>query len=195
MRAGSIVLLALLFTAGPARAATPLEYTRTILEQARTIVASNQTHDEKLAALSTLFSKFLDADAMGREALGAHWSSFTPAQQSEFLALFRELLERTYVQKLLLFENPNFVYAGEQFTGAGAVVDTKIVTPRDQFDVAYRLKPAGAIWLATAITVEDVSLTANLGSQLSDLLSRMSIDDLLTLMRRKYGSPGGAAQS
>ena len=195
MRTVSIALLVWLLLIAPARAATPLEYTRTILEQARTIVAGNQTHDEKLAALSALFSKFLDTDAMGREALGPHWSSFTPAQQNEFLGLFRELLQRTYVQKLLLFDNPNFVYAGEQLTGAGAVVDTKIVTPRDQFDVTYREKPAGDTWLATAITVEDVSLTANLGSQLNDLLSRMSVDDLLTLMRRKYGNAGGAAQS
>ena len=196
MRTLSMMLVALLLVVAPARAASPLEYARTTLDHARLIVASSQTHNEKLAALSTLFSKFLDTDEMGQEALGAHWSSFTPAQQKEFLSLFRELLQRTYVQKLLLFENPNFVYAGEQFTGAGAVVDTKIVTPRDQFDVTYRLKPAGDdTWMATTITVEDVSLTANLGSQLNDLLSRMSVDDLLTLMRRKYGNANEAAQS
>jgi phospholipid transport system substrate-binding protein len=179
----------------PTQAASPLEYTRTILEQARAIVASDQTHNDKLVALSALFGKFLDTDAMAQEALGPRWSSFTPAQQKDFLGLFRQLMQRTYVQKLLLFENPNFVYAGQQQTGAGAVVDTKIVTPRDQFDVRYLLRPVGDTWEATAITVEDVSLTANLGSQLSDLLSRMSIDDLLTLMRRKYGNPSEAAPS
>lgn len=42
-------------------------------------------------------------------------------------------------------------------------VDTKMVTPRDQFYIMYRLVPEGDNWLATAITVEDVSLTANLG--------------------------------
>jgi ABC-type transporter MlaC component len=31
---------------------------------------------------------------MGREALGQHWSSFTPARQKHFLPLFRELIER-----------------------------------------------------------------------------------------------------
>ncbi len=195
MRSLLLMLMVSLLQVAPARAATPLEYTRTTLEQARTIVGNNQSHNEKLAALSTLFSKFLDTDAMGREALASHWSSFTPDQQKEFLGLFRELLQRTYVQKLLLFENPNFVYAGEQSTGAGAVVDTKIVTPRDQFDVTYRLKPVGDTWIATSITVEDVSLTANLGSQLSDLLSRMSVDDVLALMRRKYGNANGQAQS
>ena len=191
MRRLSIIMAVWFALAGSAQAAAPLDYTRTILQQARTIVAGDQRHNEKLAALSALFGKFLDTDAMGREALGEHWSSFTPTQQKEFLDLFRELLQRTYVQKLLLFENPDFVYAGQQLAGNGATVDTKIVTPRDQFDVSYRLTRAGDNWIATAITVEDVSLTSNLGSQLSDLLTRMSVDDLLTLMRRKYGNPGG----
>jgi phospholipid transport system substrate-binding protein len=193
IRSLPIVLLASLLLVAPAQALTPLDYTRTVLEQARTIVAGYQSHDEKLAALSTLFGKFLDTDAMAREALGQHWSTFTPEQQKEFLVLFRQLLERTYVQKLLLFENPNFVYARQRFVGNQAIVDTKIVTPRDDFDVTYRLAASGDNWEATAITVEDVSLTANLGSQLNDLLNRMSVDDLLTLMRRKYGNPGGEA--
>jgi phospholipid transport system substrate-binding protein len=189
----SLILLAWLMIVAPATAATPLDYTRTILEQARTIVAGKQNHNEKLTALSVLFGKFLDTDAMGRAALGQHWSSFTPAQRKEFLVLFGNLLQRTYVQKLLLFENPDFVYAGQQSTPDGAIVDTRIVTPRDQFDVKYSLIPAGDKWLAVAITVEDVSLTANLGSQLNDLLARMKVDDLLALMRRKYGTPGREA--
>jgi ABC-type transporter MlaC component len=188
-----VILVLWLFLIAPANAAGPLDYTRTILEQARTIVEGSQTHKDKLAALSLLFGNFLDTDAMGREALGQHLSTFAPAQQKQFLALFRELLQQIYVQKLLLFEHPDFVYTSQQFTGGVAIVDTKIVTPRDQFDVSYRLIPAGQDWLATAITVEDVSLTANLRSQLNDLLARMSVDDLLALMRRKYGNPNGEA--
>jgi len=175
MRAIPILVVGWLMLAAPAQAVTPLDYTRTTLEQARTIVASSEANNEKLTALSVLFGKFLDTDEMGKQALGPHWSSLTPAQQTEFLALFHELLERTYVQKLLLFENPDFVYVGEQRSGADAVVDTKIVTSRDQFDIRYQLRPDGGAWMATAITVEDVSLTANLGSQLNDLLSRMSV--------------------
>jgi ABC-type transporter MlaC component len=193
MRSLLSVLALWLVLVAPARAATPLDYTRTVLQQVQAVVAGNQTQDAKMAALSELLAKFLDTDAMGREALGQHWSSFTAAQQKEFLALFRKLFQQTYVQTLLLFQNPDFVYAGEQPSGSGAIVDTKIVTPRDQFDVSYRLIPAGDKWQAIAITVENVNLTTNLSNQFNRLLDRMTVDDLLELMRRKYGDPGGEA--
>jgi hypothetical protein len=65
-----------------------------------------------------------------------------------------------------------------------------IVTPRDQFDVTYRFIPAADNSRAISITVEDVNLTANLGNQFNRVLARMTVDDLLTLMRRKYGNLG-----
>jgi ABC-type transporter MlaC component len=192
-RVKRIAFVVWLCLVAPAWAASPLEYTRATLEQARAIVGSDQTHNDKLAALSVLFTKFLDTDAMGRAALGNHWSSFTPQQQKEFLVLFRKLFQRTYVQELLLFDKPNFVYVGETRLDGEANVKTKIVTPRDEFNIVYQLRPEGEGWLVTKITVEDVSLTANLGSQLDHLLSRDSVQDVLDLMQRKYGNNGGGA--
>ena len=129
------------------------------------------------------------------KALGQHWSSFTLAQQKEFLPLFRELIQRAYVQDLLLFQNPDFVYSGQQLLAGGALVDTKIVTPKDQFDVRYTLIPAGDKWMVTAITVEGVSLTVNYGNQFNRVQSRMTADDLVALMKRKFGNPSGATQT
>jgi phospholipid transport system substrate-binding protein len=191
--ANRIAFVVWLCLIAPAWAASPLEYTRATLEQARAIVSSDQNHNDKLAALSALFTKFLDTDIMGRAALGEHWSRFTPQQQKEFLVLFRKLFQRTYVQELLLFEQPTFVYVSETRLHGEASVNTKIVTPRDEFTVVYQLRPEGESWLVTRITVEDVSLTANLGSQLDHLLSRDSVEDVLNLMQRKYGSTGGGA--
>jgi phospholipid transport system substrate-binding protein len=188
MRARALALLVGLFLAVPAWAGGPLDSTRTTLEQARAIVASDRPHNDKLAELSVLFRTFLDTDAMGRAALGRHWPSFAAPQQREFLALFRELLQRTYVQKLLLFEHPTFAYVAETRRDGQARVDTKIITPRDEFLVVYELRATGDRWLATEIRVEDVSLTANLGSQLDRLLSKASVEDVLGQLRRKYGT-------
>jgi phospholipid transport system substrate-binding protein len=174
---------------------SPLDYTRSILEQASAIVAGNQTHEQKVAALSVVFARFLDTDTMGREALGRHWSSFTPAQQKEFMPLFRELIEDVYVQDLLLFQRAYFVYVGQKSTGSGALVDTKIVTPKDKFDVSYTLVPVADRWMATAIMVEGISLVDNYGNQFNRVLERMTPDGLIALMRRKFGNPSGTTAS
>ncbi len=192
MRCLPIACLLWVVMAASAWAASALDYTRTTLDQASAIVASGRAHNEKLQALSALFKNFLDTDEMGRTALGEHWASFNPAQRKEFLVLFGRLLERTYVQKLLFFENPRFKYGGETRMDGETSVDTSIVTANDDFAVVYLLRPAGARWLATSIQVENVSLTANLGSQLDHLLSKSSVQDVLDLMRRKYGDNGGA---
>lgn len=184
------VWLGALGAAAAAPATTPLEYTRAVLEQTRTIVDSTRTHNEKLAALSELLKTFLDTNTMGRQALDKNWKRFTPAQQTEFLTLFRELFQRTYVQKLLLFERPDFAYVGEQRQDGTARVDTKIVTPRDEFAVTYEMRLAGDRWLATDIKIEDLSLTANFRRQLDRLLAKASVEDLLNRMRRKYGPDG-----
>jgi phospholipid transport system substrate-binding protein len=177
--------------ASVAWAATPLEYTRATLEQTRAIVDSTRTHDEKLTALSALLKNFLDTDTMGRSALDQHWSTFSPAQQKEFLSLFRELFQRTYVQKLLLFERPDFGYVGEERLANGtARVDTKIITPRDEFAVTYQMRPEGDHWVTTDIKIEDMSLTANFRHQLDRLLAKSSIDEVLARMRKKYGPSG-----
>jgi phospholipid transport system substrate-binding protein len=183
----SVVWLCLI---GTASAASPLEYTHATLEQARAIVESDRTHNDKLTALEALLKGFLDTDAMGQAALDTHWSQFSAAQQKEFLALFRELFQRTYVQKLLLFQKPDFAYVGEERIDGKARVDTKIITPRDEFAVTYQLRPAGDHWLATDIKIEDLSLTMNFRRQLDRLLAKSSPEELLGRMRKKYG-PGG----
>src|SRR5262245_27029803 len=107
-----IALTLLMLTALPAK--SPMDETRRVLEAARAIVDDPTSHDEKLVSLDKLLETFLDTDVMGRSALADHWKEFNSSQQQEFLKLFRELFQRTYVQKLLLFEKPDFGYDGEK---------------------------------------------------------------------------------
>ena len=143
----------------PARALSPLESTRKTLEQTRVIVDSAQSHNDKLAALAALLKNFLDTDSMGQAALDKHWAQFSSAQQKEFLMLFGVLFQRTYVQKLLLFERPDFAYVGQEQNDGKARVDTKIITPRDEFAVTYQMRQAGDNWMATDIKIEGTGET------------------------------------
>ena len=164
-----------------------LNHTRQVLGETRKIIDSERSHNEKLAALHLLLETFLDTNTMGRRALDKHWDKFSRTQQNEFLRLFRTLFQRTYVQKLLLFDRPDFEFVGEKQEGDHVRVDTLIVTPRDEFAVTYKMKRSGDSWLAWDIQIEDLSLTRNFRRQLGHLLSKSSIENVLGRMRRKYG--------
>ncbi len=180
-------------------APSALAYTKATLEQTRVIIDSDRTHDQQLSALHDLLRSFLDTDTMGRTALDKHAGKFSPIQLKEFLTLFRELFQRTYVQKLLLFDRPDFEYVGEEKVQGKpndyVRVDTLIVTPRDEFAVAYQFHIVSERWQAYDIQIEDLSLTTNFRRQLDNLLSKSSVETVLGRMRRKYGSKSGGGDS
>jgi ABC-type transporter MlaC component len=168
----------------------PMEKTQTILQASNRIVTGPGTRDEKLVKLKDLLRDFLDTDALGRQSMGKRLDGVTPAQQARFLDLFRDLFVRTYVQRLLLFEVPDFAYGEEKITGDTAFVDTEIVTERDRFAVDYKLRKNGKSWLATDILIEEVSLSSNFKAQFDKALSQDSFDGLLDKLERKLrGKP------
>jgi phospholipid transport system substrate-binding protein len=143
--------------------------------------------------LGDLLRDFLDTEALARLAAGKHLEGRSPEETAEFLRLFRELFVRTYVQRLLLFDAPDFTYGAEHVSGDTATVGTEIVTPRDRFAVDYNLHRTPSGWRATDIRVEQVSLANNFRAQFDAALAKSSFQDLLELLRKKVGEPAGTA--
>ena len=189
----------LLGAVGPAPAAAspaadgPLAVTRGALEQSNAIVRGSGDRKQKLLALRDLLRDFLDTEALARLAAGKHLEGRSPEEPAEFVRLFRELFIRTYVQRLLLFDAPDFAYGEERVTGDTATVGTEIITPRDRFavDYAFRRTPSG--WRATDILVEQVSLAHNFRAQFDAALARDSFESLLERLRKKVAGPEEAS--
>src|SRR5262249_7580824 len=163
----------------------PLETTREILPASDKIVVRTGDRNQKLAQLKDLLKRFLDTDALARQAMGKHLEGRSAAQVDQFLQIFRDLFVRTYVQRLLLFDAPDFAYNGETVTGDQATVSTEIVTPKDRFAVDYRMRKTAKGWLATDVLVEDVSLAENFRAQFDKALAKDSFEGLLERLRKK----------
>lgn len=192
MRAGvAAILLAVgLATVVGAEVLGPLDRTKQVLGKSHDIVVGPGDQKQKIRALNDLLRGFLDTDAMGRQAMGKHLEGRSPADMQAFLAVFQELFVRTYVQRLLLFDVPEFGYRGETVTGDRATVGTEIVTPKDRFGVDYRLRKAPDGWHATDILVEDASLGDNFRSQFDAALAKESFDSLMERLKKKVAGPG-----
>ena len=166
----------------------PLARTREVLTESNRIVTGSGDRNQKLVQLKDLLRRFLDTDALARKAMGKNLDGKPAAQVSEFFAVFRELFVRTYVQRLLLFDAPDFAYVGEKVDGDMATVQTQIVTPKDEFAVDYRLRRAPEGWIATDVLVEEVSLAENFRAQFDKALAQGSFEDLLRKLQNKLSN-------
>jgi len=167
----------------------PLAATRQVLERSSEIVRGSGERKEKLLGLNDLLREFLDTDALAELAAGKHLEGRSPEERAEFLRLFRELFVRTYVQRLLLFDAPQFAYRDEHVSGDSAAVGTDIVTPGDRFAVDYTLRRTPQGWRATDIKVEQVSIAQNFRAQFDSALAKSDFEGLLDTLRKKLDMP------
>jgi phospholipid transport system substrate-binding protein len=172
-----------------ASASDPLEFTRDVLTRSNAIVRGPGDRKQKLQALSDLLRGFLDTNALARLAAGKNLENRSPAEVDEFLRLFHEFFVRTYVQRLLLFDAPDFTYGQETVEGDQARVATQVVTPGDKFAVDYQLHRTPEGWRATDIVVEGVSLARNFRSQFDAAVAKDSFQGLLERLRAKIAAP------
>jgi phospholipid transport system substrate-binding protein len=191
----SAVLAALLLTIAAARGAsadaqTPMGLTRDVLTRSNAIVKGQGDRKQKLAELSDLLRGFLDTDALARLAAGKNLDGRSPEETKEFLTLFHEFFVRTYVQRLLLFDAPDFAYGEEKVNGDQAQVGTQVITPGDRFAVDYTLHRNPDGWRVTDIVVEGVSLAKNFRSQFDAAVAKDSFQGLLDRLRAKVSGSG-----
>jgi len=163
----------------------PLALTKSVLVRSSEIVRGPGDRKEKLVRLSELLRGFLDTDALAELAAKKHLEGRSPEELREFLGLFHEFFVRTYVQRLLLFDAPDFIFGDQVLSGDDAKVPTEIVTRGDRFAVEYTLRHRPDGWRATDIAVEGVSLAQNFRAQFDAAVAKDSFQGLLDRLRAK----------
>ena len=172
-----------------AEAEGPMALTRSVLTRSNEIVRGPGDRKAKLAALGELLRGFLDTEALADRAAHRHLAGRSPEEVAEFQRLFHDFFVRTYTQRLLLFDAPDFAYGAETVTGDDARVGTEVVTPNDRFAVDYTLRRGPAGWRATDIVVEGVSLAQNFRAQFDAAVAKDSFQGLLERLRAKVATP------
>src|SRR5262249_15739433 len=109
-------------------------------------------------------------------ALGREWTSRTTAERNEFVALFADLLERSFVWRVAgkanLDGGVKVQYLGETVAGDTAAVDTT-VTSRDgkALRLEDRVGRAGGWWGTSAWTASARWRTTTLSSSASSAIA------------------------
>jgi len=183
--------LALVAFAQGAWAATATEQLKSAIDRVLATVDNpalkgNGKIVERRAAVRKIANEIFDFTEIARRALGRYWSPLSEAQHTEFVGLFEDLLERSYLSKIELYGGEKIVYGGERLDGDVATVGTKILTKNGtEVPVDYHLSRHGDRWMIYDINVEGVSLVSNYRTQFNKIIQTSGYSALIEKMKSK----------
>jgi phospholipid transport system substrate-binding protein len=127
-----------------------------------------------------------DWQEMSRRSLGRYWAQRSEQEKKDFVLLFGQLLERTYIDKVEGYSGEKVYYTGERTEGDYAEVNVKIMTKQNtEIPVVYKLRSKDGKWWVYDIIIEGVSLVNNYRTQFNDILARSSYDGLVKKLKEK----------
>ncbi len=193
-------ILALL-VARDAAAGPPTDQLRRSIDLVLKILSDSELKTEaktaqRRAMVRTVANEIFDFGEISQRSLGRHWQARTPAEREEFIRLFGDLLEHSYITKIEGYSGEKIQYAGELADGEQATVKTRIVTKQGtEIPVDYRMFRNGERWRAYDVAIEGVSLVANYRTQFNSIIGRTGYPDLVAKLRAKQDERPGRREA
>jgi phospholipid transport system substrate-binding protein len=188
----------------PARAGEPLDKVRQTVDDVLDVLADEslkapEKHQERRDLIRKTILKRFGFEEMARRSLGRHWRNLSPQQQQEFVDLFSDLLERSYINKIESYggSKEQIRYTKETIDQDGyAVVDSEILSARDlNVDIEYRLLKRNSNWEVYDVVIEGVSLVSNYRTQFNKIILEDSFAALVKKMKLKLEQEKAVTES
>ena len=178
--------LTLAFTVMSHAGNTPTDDVRTSVEAILEILKDEQLDKEgKRAQISTVINKRFDFRAMSQRTLATNWKKTSDEEKQQFVALFSQLIENSYVGKVEAYTDEKVDFTGEKVKGRKAVVETLIITSSADIPINYKVYQKGGQWLVYDVIIEGVSLISNYRSSYQEIMKKEGFDGLLAKMQAK----------
>jgi phospholipid transport system substrate-binding protein len=177
----------------PVTAGEPTEQIRSAINKGVQILRESRLDMKKdrpkiIQRLREIVYPLFDFKEMAKRSLGSHWRQLTPKQQEEFSSLFTSLLERSYADKIDLYDGQKVIYTQENVDQDYAEVDTKVIGKNgESFSVNYKLLQVGGKWRIYDVVVEDISVVNNYRSQFHRVIVNSSFQELIDKLKEKVG--------
>jgi len=182
-----LVAALVLGLASDAWAGPPTEQLRTYTDQVLKVLQNPALSlPERREAVKHLAEQVFDVTETAKRALGPHWLQRSPAEREEFVKLFANLLEQTYIARIDEFGGEKLTYVSEQIDGDRAIVKARITTKNGTaVPVESRLLQRENRWLIYDILVENLSLISNYRSQFDRVIRTTSYDELVKRVKNR----------
>lgn len=146
-------------------------------------VLQNKDLDQetRVKKINKLVSPIFDFPLMAKLALGReHWPKLTDEQQEKFTRLFVERLKTSYREKIALYTNEEVLFKPAQKKKSTIYIPMELKTKDKKIAILHKLRKVGKRWKVYDVEIQGVSILLTYRSQFDDILSRGTVEDLLS---------------
>ena len=180
-----------LFLSLPAHAGAPLDTVQVNVNKVLDVLRdpalkADSAKENKKEKLRLIYDRMFDDVELSRRTLARNWNTLNTPQRQEFVLLFRQVLEKAYVDKILSYTDEKIVFDKESTLSENqSEVLTRIVTSSKTIPISYRMIMKEGMWKVYDVVVENVSLVQNYRTQFNDILAKNTPEQLLETLRKK----------
>ncbi len=144
---------------------------------------------ERRRKLRDVIGVHFDFADMSRSALGVHWKGLSQEQRSEFVPLFKNLMEAVYMSRIESYSGQEIKFLKEKSDNSDyAEVYTSIAQQGAQpINVNYRLKRTDQGWKVYDVVVDGISLVANYRNQFNRIINSKGYAELVQQIKARSG--------
>ncbi|MFA7276995.1 MAG: ABC transporter substrate-binding protein [Pseudobdellovibrionaceae bacterium] len=183
------------FWAASARASAAdqgaLDFVQQTAQKGLTFLSNqNATQEQKKAEFKKLLNESFDLDTIGRFALGRYWKDATPAQQKQYLDLFRKMVIDVYTSRFSDYKGQKFdVKSSRSVSGTDTMV-TSYIVPVDggeNIQVDWRVRSKNNKMKIVDVYVAGVSMSVTQRSDFSAVIQSGggSVDVLIDNLQQR----------
>lgn len=186
-----MIILAVLIFSLPVYAGVPLDTVKKSVNDVLDVLRDPKLKpasatELKKDKLRVIYKGMFDEVEFSKRTLTRNWNSFTPAQRTEFVNLFEQVLENSYADKILSYTNEKVeFYKENKLSNTQVEVQSKIITSSKEIPIFYRMILKDGKWKVYDVVIENVSLVQNYRTQFSDILAKDKPEKLLETLRKK----------
>jgi ABC-type transport system involved in resistance to organic solvents, auxiliary component len=144
-------------------------------------------YNDKSDKVDRILSPVFDFPLMAKLTLGEkHWPKLTAAQREEFTRLFVDKLKSSYRDKMFRYTNQTALFKPPVEARKGVVfIPMEILSERDKTQMLCKFRKSDNVWKVYDVEIEGVSVLLCYRSQVDDILSRGTVEELLARLAEK----------
>lgn len=149
-------------------------------------LAGEANQEAKAKKIEAISDEMFDYVVLSRLTLGRSWKKFSGEQRKEFVKLYRAILEKAYMDRILAYTDEKVTYNKElMLSKKKAEVQTTIITKSADIPIYYRVYLKDGKWRVYDVIIEGISLIKNYRTQFREILLNNPPEEVLKILREK----------